>query len=87
METKCLHSREWAKVVSKEPVFKCGLRGHTADRCWQKGKGEGGKGDWETGDGWIQKKGMVQRKIGQTVVIRQDSSWCNSLEHRQNVWS
>ena len=31
--------------------FKCGMRGHEADRSWQKGKGKGGKGDWEKGKG------------------------------------
>ena len=34
----------------KGTCFKCGMRGHKADRCWQKGKGKGGKGDWETGE-------------------------------------
>ena len=45
----------------KGTCFKCGVRGHKADRCWQKGKGEGGKGDWEKGKRWIQRKGMVTR--------------------------
>ena len=35
----------------KGTCFKCGMRGHKADRCWQKGKGKGGKGDWEKGKG------------------------------------
>ena len=35
----------------KGTCFKCGMRGHNADRCWQKGKGKGGKGDWEKGKG------------------------------------
>ena len=35
----------------KETCFKCGMRGHKADRCWQKGKGKGGKRDWEKGKG------------------------------------
>ena len=35
----------------KGTCFKCGMRGHKADRCWQRGKGKGGKGDWEKGKG------------------------------------
>ena len=35
----------------KGTCFKCGMRGHKHDRCWQKGKGKGGKGFWETGKG------------------------------------
>ena len=38
----------------KGTFFKCGMRGHKADRCWQKGKGKGCKGDckkWEKGKG------------------------------------
>ena len=27
--------------------FNCGTRGHKAHRCWQKGIGKGGKGNWE----------------------------------------
>ena len=29
----------------KGTYFKCGMRGHKADRCWQKGEGKGGKGN------------------------------------------
>ena len=29
----------------KGTCFKCGMRGHKVDRCWQKGKGKGGMGD------------------------------------------
>ena len=42
----------------KGTCFKCGMRGHKADRCWQKGKGKGGNGDWEKGKGRIQRKEM-----------------------------
>ena len=33
----------------KGTCFECGMRGHKADRCWQKGKGKGSKGYWEKG--------------------------------------
>ena len=45
------------KGVFKGTCFKCGMRGHKADRCWQKGKCKGGKGDWETGKGGSKRKG------------------------------
>ena len=35
----------------KGTCFKCGMRGHKADRRWQKGTDKGGKGDWEKGKG------------------------------------
>ena len=41
----------------KGTCFKCGMRGHKADRSWQKGKGKGGQGDWETGKGGSKGKG------------------------------
>ena len=37
--------------------FKCGMRGHKADRCWQKGKGKRGLSDWERGKGGSKGKG------------------------------
>ena len=42
--------------------FKCGMRGHKADRCWQKGKG--GKGDWEKKKG-DRKEREDQKENGQ----------------------
>ena len=47
----------------KGTCFKCGMRGQKADRCWQKGKGKGSKGNWEKGKGESKGKGMVQRKM------------------------
>ena len=61
------------KGVSKGTCFKCGMRGHKADRRWQKGKGQG-KGDWETGKGESKGKGSSKGKWsnpGHTL----DSSW------------
>ena len=43
--------------------FESGTRGHKADRCWQKGEGKGGKGDWEKGKGGFKWKEMVKRKM------------------------
>ena len=86
METKCSQSRARAKVVFKGTCFKCGMRGHKADRCSQKGKGKGGKGDLGERRRWIQRKGMVQRTrvkpwshVGQFLVSFQLA--------RQSVWS
>ena len=78
METKCLLSRERAKVVSRERVFKCGMRGHKADRYWQKGKGQGkgSKGDWEKGKSGSKGK---RSNPGHTW----DSSWYNSHLHEK----
>ena len=50
------------KGVFKGTCFKCGMRGHKADRCWQKGKCKGGKGDWETGKGGSKRKGWPKGK-------------------------
>ena len=46
----------------KGTCFKCGMRGHKADRCWQKGKGKGSKGDWENGKSGSKRKGWSQGK-------------------------
>ena len=46
----------------KGTCFECGMRGHKVDRCWQKGKGKGGKGDWETGKGGYKGKGWSKGK-------------------------
>ena len=46
----------------KGTCFKCGMRGHKADRCWQKGKGKRGKGDSE------------KRKGGSHVITSQSGS-------------
>ena len=40
------------KSSLKGKCFQCGMRGHKADRCWQKDKGKGGRRDSETGKGW-----------------------------------
>ena len=56
--------------------FKCGMRGHKADQCWQKRKGKGSKGDWEQGKGGSKGKGWSKGKWpnpGHTW----DSSWYN----------
>ena len=51
----------------KGTCFKCGLRGHKADRRWQKGKSKGGK-DREEKVGPKETDG--QREIGQILVTR-----------------
>ena len=43
--------------------FKCGMRGHKADRCWQKGKRERRQGRLGERKRWVQRKGMVKRKM------------------------
>ena len=58
----------------KGTCYKCGMRGHKADRCWQKGKGKGSKGDWEKGKGGSEGKGWSKGEWsnpGHTW----DSSW------------
>ena len=58
------------------------MRGHKADRCWQKGKGKGGKGDWKEGKGGSKGKGWSKRKWsnpGHTL----DNSWYQSNWHRK----
>ena len=48
----------------KGTCFKCGMRGHKADRCWQKEKGKGSKGDMDP-------KGRGgPKEIGQILVTR-----------------
>ena len=56
------------------------MRGHKADRCWQKGKGKGGKGDWEKGKGGSKGKGGQKGKWsnpGHTW----DKSWYHPTWH------
>ena len=50
------------KCGCKGTFLKCGMRGHKADRGWQKGKGEGGKGDRENGKGGYKGKGGSKGK-------------------------
>ena len=57
----------------KGTCFKFGMRGHKADRCWQKGKGKGGKGVWETGKGGSKGKGWPKGKWSNSVY-----TWDNS---------
>ena len=54
--------------------FKCGIRGHKADRFWQKRKGEGCNGDLETGKGGS--KGKEWPK----------GYWSNSRHTWDNSW-
>ena len=64
----------------KGTCFKCGMRRHKADRCWQKGKGRESKGDWEKGKGGSKGKGWSKGKWsnpGHTW----DSSWYNPHWH------
>ena len=64
----------------KGTCFKCGMRGHKIDRCWQRGKGKGSKGDWEQRKGGSKGKGWSKGKrshLGHTW----DSSWYNSHWH------
>ena len=60
----------------KETWSKCEMRGHKADRCWQKGKGKGGKRDWETGKGGSKGKGWYKGKWSNSVY-----TWDNSWHH------
>ena len=62
----------------KGTCFKCGMRGHKADRCWQKGKGKGGNGDWETGKGGSKGKGWPKEDLSKSR-----HTWENS----RHVWS
>ena len=45
------------------------MRGQKADRCWQKGKGKGGKEDWEEGK-VDPKERDGPKENGQTLVTR-----------------
>ena len=56
--------------------FKCGMRGHKVDRCWQKGKGKGGKGGWETVKGGSKGKGWPKGKLSNS-----GHTWENSWHH------
>ena len=70
----------------KETCFKCGMRGHKADRCWQKGTGKGGKGDWEKAKREIQRERDGPRESGQVQVTRGTILGIIPLA-RQGVWS
>ena len=68
----------------KGTCFKCGMRGHKADRCWEKGKGKGkgkgSKGDWKKGKDESKGNGCPKGKWsnpGHTL----DSSWYNPHWH------
>ena len=54
----------------KGTCFKCGMRGHKADRCWQKGKGKGGKGGWQKGKSGSKGNGWSKKENGQILVTR-----------------
>ena len=56
------------------------MRGHKADRCWQKGKGKGGKGGWETGQGGSKGKGWPKRNRSNSGYTW-DNSWHHSNWH------
>ena len=56
------------------------MRGHKADRSWQKGKGKGGQGDWETGKGGSKGKGWQKGKWSHTCHAW-DNSWHSSHWH------
>ena len=60
----------------KGTCFKCGMRGHKADRCWQKGKGKGGKGDWEKGEG-----GYKGKRLSKGEWSNPGHTWDNSWYH------
>ena len=60
--------------------FKCGMRGHKADRCWQKGNGKGGKGEWETGKDASKGKGWPKGKWSNSCYTW-DNSWHSSNWH------
>ena len=68
------------KGVFKGNCFKCGMRGHKADRCWQKGKGKGGKGDWETGKGGSKGKGWL-KESGSNSRHMWENPWHHSNWH------
>ena len=69
----------------KLTCFKCGMRGHEADRCLQKGKGKGGKERLGDRKRWMQRKGDGPREIGQIPVTR-GTILASSQLARQNVW-
>ena len=64
----------------KGTCFKCGMRGHKADRCCQKGKGKGGKGDWEKG------KGGYKGKSGSKGKGWSKGEWSNPGHTWDNSW-
>ena len=55
-------TRSRASVVVSRELASCGMKGHKADMCWQKGKGKGGKGDTEGGK--VGFKGKEKGKSG-----------------------
>ena len=64
----------------KRTCFKCGIRGHKADRCWQKDKGKTKQGKLGERKRWTQRKGWSEGKWsnpGHTW----DNSWCHSHQH------
>ena len=64
----------------KGTCFECGMRGYKADRCWQKGKGKGGKGDWEKGQGGSKGKRWPKGKCSNSGHML-DNSWYPSNLH------
>ena len=64
----------------KGTCFKCGMTGHKADRCWQKGNGKGSKGDLVKGKGGSKGKGWSKGKWSNSG-HSWDSSWYNSHWH------
>ena len=62
----------------KGTCFKCGMRGHKADRCWQKGKGKGEIGKKERED---RKEREDQKENGQIQDTRGKNSWYHSNWH------
>ena len=80
MEMKCMQLRERAKGGFKGTCFKCGMTGHKADRCWQKGNGKGSKRDLVKGKGGSKGKGWSKGKWSNSG-HSWDSSWYNSHWH------
>ena len=67
------------KGAFKGTSFQCGMREHTADRCWQKGKGKGSQGGWEKGEGGS--KGTGWSNPGHSW----DSSWYKLTLAQENA--
>ena len=68
--------------------FNCGMKGHKADRCWQKGKGKGDKGGGKIGSkGKGGFKGKGDGKNGGKGWYNYNSGWNNNgANHYSNVW-
>ena len=64
----------------KGTCSKCGVRGQKADRCWQKGKGKGGKGGWETRESGSKRKGLSKENWSNSRHTW-DDSWHHSNWH------